>query len=67
LVRGASTQAKTKKTKVAKYLEDRISELSNVVAYASTGLVERGRTEGKLALFSLLKVLVENDGKLSGT
>ena len=67
LVRGASTQAKTKKAKVVKYLEDRISELSNVVAYASTGLFERGRSEGKLALFSLLKVMVENDGKLNGT
>jgi hypothetical protein len=67
LVRGASTQAKTKKAKVVKYLEDRISELSNVVAYTSTGLYERGRSEGKLVLFSLLKVMVENDGKLSGT
>ena len=67
LVRGASTQAKTKKVKVVKYLEDRISELSNVVAYASTGLFERGRSEGRLALFSLLKVMMENDGKLSGT
>lgn len=67
LVRGASTQAKTKKTKVVKYLEDRISELSNVVAYANTGLFERGRSEGKLALFGLLKVMVENDGKLNGT
>ena len=67
LVRGASTQAKTKKAKVVKYLEDRISELSNVVAYANTGLFERGRSEGKLALFGLLKVMVENDGKLNGT
>lgn len=67
LVRGASTQTKTKKAKVLKYLEDRISELSNVVAYASTGLLERGRSEGKLALFSLIRVLVENDGKLSGS
>lgn len=67
LVRGASTQAKTRKAKVVKYLEDRISELSSVVAYTSTGLHERGRSEGKLALFSLLKVMVENDGKLSGT
>ena len=66
LVRGASTQTKTKKAKVLKYLEDRISELSNVVAYASTGLLERGRSEGKLALFCLIRVLVENDGKLSG-
>jgi len=67
LVRGTSTQAKTKKAKVVKYLEDRISELSNVVAYASTGLLERGRSEGRLILFSLLKVMVENDGKLNGT
>ena len=60
-------QAKTKKARVIKYLEDRISELSNVVAYASTGLFDRGRSEGRLALFSLLKVMVENDGKLNGT
>ena len=59
--------APTRKAKVVKYLEDRISELSSVVAYASTGLLERGRSEGKLALFNLLKVMVENDGKLSGT
>ena len=59
--------APTRKAKVVKYLEDRISELSSVVAYANTGLLERGRSEGKLALFSLLKVMVENDGKLSGT
>ena len=59
--------APTRKAKVVKYLEDRISELSSVVAYASTGLLERGKSEGKLALFSLLKVMVENDGKLSGT
>jgi COPII coat assembly protein SEC16 len=67
LVRGASTQAKTKKAKVVKYLEDRISELSSVVAYASTGLLEHGKSEGKLVLFNLLKVMVENDGKLNGT
>jgi len=59
--------APTRKAKVVKYLEDRITELSSVVAYASTGLLERGRSEGKLALFSLLKVMVENDGKLNGT
>ena len=64
---GTSTQAKTKKAKVVKYLEDRVAELSSVVAYASTGLLERGRSEGKLTLFSLLKVMVENDGKLNGT
>lgn len=64
---GVSMQVKTKKAKVLKYLEDRISELSSVVTYASTGLLERGRSEGKLALFSLLKVMVENDGKLNGT
>ncbi|KAF9652872.1 hypothetical protein BDM02DRAFT_3108502 [Thelephora ganbajun] len=67
LVRGASTQTKTKKAKVVKYLEDRISELSSVVVYTSTGLLEHGRSQSKLTLFSLLKVLVENDGKLSGT
>ena len=59
--------APTRKAKVVKYLEDRISELLSVVTYASTGIPERGRSEGKFALFSLLKVKVENDGKLSGT
>ena len=67
LVRATSAQAKTKKAKVLKYLEERISELMHVITYASTGLLERGRSEGKLALFGLLKVLVENDGKLNGT
>ncbi|KAG1753477.1 Sec23-binding domain of Sec16-domain-containing protein [Suillus lakei] len=63
---GASSQVKTKKARVVKYLEDRIEGLSRGTAYMSEGM-EKQRTEGKLVLVKLLKIMVENDGALSGS
>jgi hypothetical protein len=62
---GASSQVKTKKAHVVKYLEDRIEELTRGTTYMSDG-TEKQRTEGKLVLVKLLKIMVENDGALSG-
>ncbi|KAI0797906.1 Sec23-binding domain of Sec16-domain-containing protein [Abortiporus biennis] len=64
---GAATQAKSKKAKVIKYLEDRASEISKGISYLSSESVEGKRSESKLILVGLLKVMVENDGKLSGS
>ncbi|KAG1875268.1 Sec23-binding domain of Sec16-domain-containing protein [Suillus tomentosus] len=63
---GASSQVKTKKARVVKYLEDRIEELTRATTYMSDG-TEKQRTEGKLILVKLLKIMVENDGALSGS
>ncbi|KAH7889677.1 Sec23-binding domain of Sec16-domain-containing protein [Phlebopus sp. FC_14] len=63
---GVSTQAKAKKTRVIKYLEERADEISRGIAYVSDS-TERQRVEGKLVLLRLLKIMVENDGSLSGS
>ncbi|KAJ7063353.1 Sec23-binding domain of Sec16-domain-containing protein [Mycena amicta] len=63
----ASNQTKAKKVKLVKYLTDRASEISQAIGYLHTGSTEGRQAEGKLVLVNLLKVLVENDGKLSGT
>ncbi|KAJ4487935.1 Sec23-binding domain of Sec16-domain-containing protein [Lentinula aciculospora] len=64
---GAAAQAKTKKARVVKYLEDRVEEFSQGLGYMHPGSEDQSRTESKLILFKILKILVENDGKLSGT
>ncbi|KIK57809.1 hypothetical protein GYMLUDRAFT_61199 [Collybiopsis luxurians FD-317 M1] len=64
---GAAAQTKTKKARVIKYLEDRAEELSQGLGYMHSGEEDQGRTESKIILFKILKILVENDGKLSGT
>jgi hypothetical protein len=64
---GVSALTKSRKAKVIKYLEERIAELSRGIGYLSSGQLERGRAEGKLILVQLLKLMVENDGRLSGT
>ncbi|OAX44673.1 hypothetical protein K503DRAFT_705929 [Rhizopogon vinicolor AM-OR11-026] len=68
LVRTASSssQVKTKKGRVIKYLEQRVEELSRGAMYMSEG-TEKQHTEGKLVLVKLLKIMVENDGTLSGS
>lgn len=66
LVRSGAAQAKTKKTRVMKYLDDRVEELSRGLGYLNSGSVERRRAESKLVLVQLLKVMVEHDGRLSG-
>jgi COPII coat assembly protein SEC16 len=63
---GASTQTKSKKAKVIKYLEERIGELSSGVAYLNYGQFEYEKVEGKLILLKLLRIMVEKDGRLSG-
>ncbi|KAG2030125.1 vesicle coat trafficking protein Sec16 mid-region-domain-containing protein, partial [Suillus americanus] len=62
---GASSQVKTKKTCIVKYLEDQIEEISCGTTYMSDG-TEKQCTEGKLVLVvKLLKIMVGNDGALT--
>ncbi|EIN07345.1 hypothetical protein PUNSTDRAFT_105006 [Punctularia strigosozonata HHB-11173 SS5] len=64
---GAAAKTKAKKAKVLQYLEDRANELDRGLGYLSTDSIEHSHAEGKLALVRLLKVMVENDGKLTGS
>ncbi|KAH6918573.1 Sec23-binding domain of Sec16-domain-containing protein [Coprinopsis sp. MPI-PUGE-AT-0042] len=64
LVRSAAS-AQAKKAKVVSYLEGRAGELGQGLGYLSPA--ERKTVEAKLVLVKLLKVMVENDGKLSGS
>ena len=57
---------KAKKTRVIKYLEERAEEISRGLGYHRAGSVEQSRAEAKRVLVLLLKVMVENDGRLSG-
>ncbi|KAG2052947.1 hypothetical protein BDR06DRAFT_972634 [Suillus hirtellus] len=63
---GVSSHVKMKKACIVKYLEDHIEELTCVTIYMSDG-TEKQPTEGKLILVKLLKIMVENDGALSGS
>ena len=63
---GASAQVKNKKARVIKYLEERAEEISQGIGYLHLGTVEGSRAEAKLVLIKLIKVMVENDGRLSG-
>ncbi|KAJ7235468.1 Sec23-binding domain of Sec16-domain-containing protein [Mycena haematopus] len=63
----ASSQSKVKKARLLKYLTDRAEEISQGIGYLHAGSAEGRSAEGKLVLVKLLKVLVEHDGKLSGT
>jgi hypothetical protein len=65
LVRTGTSQAKTKKAHVIKYLEERAEEILRGTMYISDN-IERQRLEGKLVLAQLLKIMVENDGSLLG-
>ncbi|KAJ7046799.1 Sec23-binding domain of Sec16-domain-containing protein [Mycena alexandri] len=62
-----STQTKAKKARLVKYLTDRAEEISQGIGYLHAGSTEGRQAEGKLVLVKLLKILVENDGRLSGT
>ncbi|KAJ3551916.1 hypothetical protein NM688_g4435 [Phlebia brevispora] len=64
---GAAAQTKTKKTRVIKYLEERVEEISRGLGYLHQGSMEGYHAEAKRVLINLLKVMVENDGKLSGS
>ncbi|CAE6505820.1 unnamed protein product [Rhizoctonia solani] len=65
--------AKTKKAAVLKYLGERAEEIERGLGYlavdagSAPGPSERSKAEGKLVVVNLLKIMVENDGKLSGT
>lgn len=63
----ASAQAKTKKTQLTKYLSGRIEEITQGLGYLHNGSIEKRTAEGKLVLVKLLKIMVENDGRLLGT
>ncbi|KAF8077931.1 Sec23-binding domain of Sec16-domain-containing protein [Lyophyllum atratum] len=64
---GATTQTKTKKAKVTKYLSERIDELALGLRYLKPDSLESSRAEGKLVLIKLLQLMVEHDGRLTGT
>ncbi|KAG5642961.1 hypothetical protein DXG03_001843 [Asterophora parasitica] len=64
---GANTQAKTKKAKVTKYLSQRTDELALGLRYLRPESIEGRRAEGKLVLVRLLQLMVEHDGRLTGT
>ncbi|KXN89245.1 COPII coat assembly protein sec-16 [Leucoagaricus sp. SymC.cos] len=63
----ATTQAKTKKTQLLNYLIDRVDEITQGLGYLHSGSAEKRTAEGKLVLVKLLKIMVENDGRLTGT
>ncbi|KAI0709341.1 Sec23-binding domain of Sec16-domain-containing protein [Earliella scabrosa] len=67
LVRTGTQALKSKKTKVIKYLEDRAEEMAAGLGYHRAGTVDRSRAEAKRILVLLLKVMVDNDGRLSGS
>ncbi|KAH9901028.1 Sec23-binding domain of Sec16-domain-containing protein [Cubamyces lactineus] len=67
LVRTGATQLKTKKARVVKYLEERAEEIKSGLGYHPAGSVDRSRAEAKRVLVLLLKAMVENDGRLSGS
>ena len=63
---GASAQVKNKKAQVIKYLEERAEEISQGIGYLHQGTIEGSHAEAKLVMIKLIKIMVENDGKLSG-
>ncbi|OSX65080.1 hypothetical protein POSPLADRAFT_1135296, partial [Postia placenta MAD-698-R-SB12] len=64
---GAATQTKNKKARVVQYLEERAEEISRGIGYFHPGSIDSRRAEAKHILVQLLKVMVENDGRLSGS
>ncbi|KAF8312026.1 hypothetical protein DL93DRAFT_2082714 [Clavulina sp. PMI_390] len=66
---GQTTAVKSKKTVVLKYLKERAEEIDRGIGYLSTERndTERRSAEGRVLLLKLLVVLIENDGKLSGS
>ncbi|GLB34938.1 putative involved in the initiation of assembly of the COPII coat required for the formation of transport vesicles from the endoplasmic reticulum (ER) and the selection of cargo molecules [Lyophyllum shimeji] len=64
---GVTSQTKTKKAKVTKYLSERTDELALGLRYITPDSIESCRAEGKLVLVKLLQLMVEHDGRLTGT
>lgn len=63
---GVAAQTKAKKARVVKYLEERIEEMSPGTGYLQQWNFEGQHAQAKEVLIKLLKVMVENDGRLSG-
>lgn len=63
---GAAAQTKAKKARVIKYLEERAEEISQGIGYLQQGNTDGQNAQAKHVLVKLLKVMVENDGRLSG-
>ncbi|RDB24374.1 COPII coat assembly protein SEC16 [Hypsizygus marmoreus] len=63
----ASFPDKTKKARVIKYLYERTDELALSLRYLRPESIESRRAEGKLVLVKLLQIMVEHDGRLTGT
>ncbi|KAF5380963.1 hypothetical protein D9615_003970 [Tricholomella constricta] len=64
---GANTQVKTKKAKVIKYLSERTDELALGLRYLRPDSIDSRQAEGKLVLVKLLQLMVEYDGRLTGS
>ena len=66
LVRSSlSAQTKAKKTAIVAYLSSRADEIDQGLGYLSN--LEKRAAQGTLILVKLLKIMVENDGRLLGT
>lgn len=67
MLAGAAANIKAKKTALLQWFDELATEAEREVGYVgSDSLVGRAKAEGKSVLIKLLKVLVENDGKLAG-
>ena len=62
-----TSQNKSRKTKVLSYLAEREDEISKGINYLHSGSLAQQQQDGKLVLVQLLKIMIENDGRLSGT
>jgi hypothetical protein len=60
-----SAQTKAKKTAIVAYLSSRANEIDQGLGYLSN--LEKRAAQGTLILVKLLKIMVENDGRLLGT
>ena len=66
LIHTTASQMKAKKAKVITYLEERSGEINRGIGYLHPGSDDKRSAEGKLVLVKLLKVMVEQDGHLTG-
>lgn len=64
ITRTAAATVKAKKALVLKYLEERAAEVEAEIGQLAPE--DRSQPAGKLSLILILKVMVENDGKVSG-
>ena len=67
MLAGAAANTKAKKTALVQWLEESAAEAEREVGYVGNdSVVGRAKAEGRNVLIKLLKVLIENDGKLAG-